>query len=305
MKHKILHIIPRLPVGGAERLLASLLPLLPREQFESIVCCIQAGGIIAQEIAAHGYEVIDLNLMQQHGFDFAVTPTLTKLIRSRNISLVHTHLYHANLYGRLAALRAGVPAVATIHNTYAQTKLHRRLINGYLGHRTARVIAVSDQVAADIVKYDHLPRHKIVVLHNGIDLSRFALTSTTRQQLREQLTLPTESLLIAVVGRLEEQKGHRYLLQALAALLAQRTNGSSADIHLLIVGDGALHQSLMAQATELAIAERVHFLGMRQDIPAILQACDLFVQPSLWEGMSLALLEAMAAKLPIVASDVG
>lgn len=301
-KYKLLHVIPRLPVGGAERLLASVLPLLPKERFESIVCCIQDKGAIAEQIEASGYEVVCLDRMREHGFDRQAVSALTRLIHDRGIDLVHTHLYHANLYGRLAALAAKVPAVATVHNSYVRTKLHRRLLNAYLGYRTERVIAVSEQVANDVLKYDFLPPRKVTLLPNGIDLRPYAHVRDNRSATRAKLGFSSQDLLIVVVGRLEEQKGHRFLLQAFAQMQAA---GKAANTHILLAGDGRLRDSLKAQAFSSGIADFVHFLGMRQDIPDILGACDIFAMPSLWEGMSLALLEGMAAGLPILATDVG
>jgi glycosyltransferase involved in cell wall biosynthesis len=293
---RVLHLITRLPVGGAERLLVDIARNLPQSRYESIVCCIQDRGPLADEVEAAGLRVVELRRMQTKRFDWGAVGELTALLRKERIALVHAHLYHANLYGRIAALRARVPAIATVHNTYTRTKWHRRLLNRWLAAAGARVIAVSDDIRRDVARYDGVPEERITMLQNGIDLSR-ARSTLSRQEARRRLGLADERFVLGCLARLEEQKGHRYLLEALAKV--------SANVHVLIAGDGRLRQALETQAKQLGIAERVSFLGTRRDVADILAALDAYVMPSLWEGLSLAMLEAMAAQLPVIASDVG
>jgi glycosyltransferase involved in cell wall biosynthesis len=300
---RILHLITRLPVGGAERLLVDIARYLPREQFESLVCCIQDRGELAAEVEAAGIPFVCLNRMRSKRFDWRAVGDLAELMRRERIDLVHAHLYHANLYGRLAALRAGVPAIATVHNTYTRTKLHRRLLNRLLARASARVVAVSDDIRRDVLRYDGIPQDKIATIQNGIDVSRVA-SAMTREAARARLGIPEPSLALGCVARLEEQKGHCYLLDALA-LLCKEAPAVAMQIRLVVAGDGRLRSELEAQAQSLGVAGMVSFLGTRRDIADILRALDVYVMPSLWEGLSLALLEAMAAGLPIIASDVG
>jgi glycosyltransferase involved in cell wall biosynthesis len=290
---RVLHLITRLPVGGAERLLVDVARNLPKSRYESIVCCIQDRGPLADEVEAAGLRVIELRRMQTKRFDWGAIGALTTLLRKERIALVHAHLYHANLYGRLAALRARVPAIATVHNTYTRTKWHRRLLNRWLAAAGARVIAVSDDIRRDVARYDGVPEERITMLQNGIDLSR-ARSTLSRQEARRRLGLADDGFVLGCLARLEEQKGHRYLLEALPA-----------GVRLVIAGDGRLRGALEAQAEQLGLADRVSFLGTRRDVADILAALDAYVMPSLWEGLSLALLEAMAARLPVIASDVG
>ena len=300
-KARVLHLITRLPVGGAERLLVDVVRRLDPARFDSVVCCIQAKGELAVELENAGIPVHCLDRMQSKRFDWRAVADLRQLLRRERISLVHSHLYHANLYGRLAARFGGVPAVATVHNVYTRTKLHRRLLNRWLARGTARVIAVSEEVRRDLIEHDGIDAAKVVLIHNGIDLRRIE-TKTTREQARARLSIPDGTFAIGCVGRLEEQKGHRYLLEACAALARDPAFGPFG---ILLVGDGRLRNELENQAAELGIAARVSFLGSRTDVAEILKALDLYVMPSLWEGLSLAMLEAMAAGLPIVISDVG
>jgi len=291
---RILHLITRLPIGGAERLLVDVVRRLDPARFDSVVCCIQDKGALADELEGAGFTVHNLDRMQSKRFDWRAVRDLARLIRSERIALVHSHLYHANLYGRIAAWLAGVPAVATVHNVYTRSKLHRRLLNRFLSRRSARVIAVSGEVRDDLVGRDGIDPRRVATIHNGIDLGRVE-SALTREQARARLGIPENAIAIGCIGRLEEQKGHRFLLEACARL---------ADIRLLVAGDGRLRQDLESQAAALGIASRTAFLGARSDVADILRALDISVMPSLWEGLSIAMLEAMAAGLPLVISDV-
>ena len=292
---RILHLITRLPIGGAERLLVDVVRRLDPARFESLVCCIQEKGPLAEELESAGIRVVCLNRMQSKRFDWGAVRDLARLLRSEGIALMHSHLYHANLYGRLAAWRAGVPAVATVHNVYTRSKLHRRLLNRFLARKSARVIAVSAEVRDDLVGRDGIDPRRVATIHNGIDLRRVD-TPLTREQARARLGLPADAIAIGCIGRLEEQKGHRYLLEACTKL--------PQPFHVIIAGDGRLRRELERRAAELGVAAQVSFLGARSDVAEILRALDIYVMPSLWEGLSLAMLEAMAAGLPLVISDV-
>ena len=180
-------------------------------------------------------------------------------------------------------------------------KLHRELLNRWLAHISARVIAVSEDVRNDLMRYDGIPAQKIAVIHNGIDVGRVQ-TALTRREARARLGLPDEAIALGCVARLEEQKGHRFLLEALARL-NDATRGA-ARFRVVLVGDGRLRAELEQRAAELGVAAWTMFLGTRHDVPEILKALDICVMPSLWEGLSVAMLEAMAASLPLVISDV-
>lgn len=300
-KARVLHLITQLPVGGAERVLVDVVRRLDRERFESLVCCIQAKGELAAEIDKLGVRSLCLGRMQSKRFDWRAVRDLVRLLREERIALVHSHLYHANLYGRIAAFLAGVPAVVTVHNVYTRTKFHRRLLNRLLVRGTARVIAVSEAIRDDLVAHDRIDPRRIAVVHNGIDVRRID-SSLTREQARAGLGLSADELALGCIGRLEEQKGHRFLLEACALLGQDLAPG--ARLRLLVVGDGRLRKDLENRAAELGIARWVSFLGTRHDVADILRALDLYVMPSLWEGLSIAMLEAMAAGLPVVISDV-
>lgn len=302
-RRRVLHLITRLPIGGAERMLLGVLRNLDATRFDSIVCCIQDRGELADEVESLGIPVHALGLMERGGFDRWVVPALRRLIREQKVELVHSHLYHANLYGRLAAWREGIPIIASVHNTYTRRKWHRHLINRLLARVTFRITAGSADVERDIISHDHVAPEKVLRLPNCIDLDR-VMTSLSPAAAKQQLGFDSADLVIATVGRMEEQKGHAFLLDAFAGL-RQMPELEGMPLRLLVIGDGRLKAATEKHAADLGIAAACRFPGSIKDLADVYRAIDVFVMPSLWEGLSLAMLEAMAAGLPMVATDVG
>jgi glycosyltransferase involved in cell wall biosynthesis len=154
-------------------------------------------------------------------------------------------------------------------------------------------------VKQDLIRYDWVRPESIEVIPTGIDLTPFQLDGDPAK-VRAELGLPPDAYVFGTVGRLERPKGHVYLLRAFEQVV--KTN---ARARLVLVGDGSLAKPLQEEAARLGLAERVAFAGSRRDVPYLLRAMDVFVFPSLWEGQGLALVEAMASGLPVVASRVG
>jgi glycosyltransferase involved in cell wall biosynthesis len=296
---RILYLIVDLTVGGAEDHLLSLARNLDRTRFLPVVCCIGRKGSIGTEIEAAGVRVEELGKLRKGGFDREIVPLLRSLIRRERIDLVHAHMYHANLYGRLAAFREGVPAVVSVHNTYVRPKILRRVLNGWLARRTPFILAGSEAIRDDIVKYDGVPPGKIHVIPYGVDAEMFHCT-LSREEVREKLGLPGNRFLVGTVGRLEEQKGQKNLIEAVGRL---RREGR--EVTLLIVGSGREEDRLRERARREGVGDAVLFLGTRRDLPELFRAMDVFAFPSLWEGFPIALLSAMAAGLPVVVTPVG
>jgi glycosyltransferase involved in cell wall biosynthesis len=294
----ILHIMTRLPVGGVENQLLTVLKQYDREKYAPIVCSLSDKGQIGMEIENEGIEVICINKLR-HTFDWSIIRDLYRIIKERNIHVVRTHQYHANFYGRIAAIIAKVPCIiASVHNIYTRDrKLHRRLLNKILGKLTDRVIAVSSAVKEDIVRYDGLREEKIMVINNGIDQGLFV--GHDRNGSREEIGIPVDANVIGTVGRLTHQKGQKYLIEAFALVKKK-----DPKLKLVIAGDGDMRSELEDITRSLGLVHDVLFLGMRRDVPRILSVIDIFVLPSLREGLVNALLEAMAAGKPVIASDI-
>jgi glycosyltransferase involved in cell wall biosynthesis len=296
---RVLYVIVDLPVGGAEEHLLSLVRNLDRDRFESTVCCIGESGQIGKEMEAAGVRVVELGKLRKGGYDGKIVVLLQEMLRSERISLLHAHLYHANMYGRLAAIREGVPAVCSIHNTYSRPKRHRRLINWWLARRTPVIIAGSEAIKADILRYDGVSPGIVRVIPYGVAVEMFDIP-LSRDQARKMLGLPANRFYVGTVGRLEEQKGQSYLVDAMARL---RREGMEAS--LLLIGSGREEENLRAQVSREGMTDDVLFLGTRRDLPDLYRAMDVFALPSLWEGLPLALLSAMASGLPVVVTPVG
>lgn len=285
-------------MGGAENLLLQLVQRLDPSRYRSVVCCINNKGDIGKQIETLGIPVHELGLLKKGGFDRTIIKKLCGILEKGNVDLIHTHLYHANLYGRLAARRTGIPAVASVHNTYAKPRWHRHLLNRWLARGTAFVTVGSEQVLEDVRRLDKIPEHKLVLIPNAVDTG--AVSSLSKEEARSRLGFQPEDFVIGTVGRLEEQKGHKFLVEAAEHLVKECPR-----LRVLIVGEGRLRPALEEQIQTLKLQNVVSLPGQRSDLPDIFAALDLFVMPSLWEGLALAMLSAMTAGLPVVATDVG
>jgi glycosyltransferase involved in cell wall biosynthesis len=222
-----------------------------------------------------------------------------RIIKKDDIQVLRTHQYHANLYGRIAGILAGVPAIIpSFHSRYRspdKPKLHRRVINHLLSHFSDTLVAVSETVASDIVKYDRISREKIVVNYNGVDTEMFN-QGISKEEARAYFNLPLDRILVGTLGRLKEEKGHEYLIRAAAGL---------QDVTVVIAGDGPLAEYLENLSVELGV--NCIFTGRisPDNVPKFLHALDIFCFPSLWEGFATTLIEAMSSGLPTIASDIG
>ena len=220
---------------------------------------------------------------------------LTKLVREREIQIVHAHGNSATLTAELIAGKRGGARVRMphSHNTTCNMKAIDKLLRGIF-YRTA-----TDNIACSVAAGEWLyPNHPYTVLNNAIDAERFRFSAAQRAQTREQLGLSQNSFVYLHVGAFNEQKNQAFLLEAFARVAAQSPNA-----RLLLVGDGARRPSCEARAETLGLRNPVSFLGVREDIPALLCAADAFVLPSLHEGLPLTLVEAQCAGLPCVVSN--
>jgi glycosyltransferase involved in cell wall biosynthesis len=294
---RVLHLLVTMPVGGAEDLVAAIATGLPAERFEIRVACLGSPGPVGRELFQAGHRVVSLGLDVKHTSFMRLVAATRRLLKEQHPEILHTHLYHPNLYGRLAALGLGLKGVvAEVHNSYTTVKWHRRLWNCLLARVTDCLLVSGPQVWDDVRRYDGVPEAKLKLIPYGIRLEELQVPES---QAEAKARLGVTGFCLGTVGRLEEQKGHEYLLAAVAALAPE-----IPDLALLLVGDGRRREFLQQQARELGVQDRVRFLGTRRDLPMIYRALDLYVQPSLWEGLPLSLLMAMGAGLPVVATQV-
>jgi glycosyltransferase involved in cell wall biosynthesis len=305
---KVLHVITGLGIGGAEQQLRLLLRELPTD---SEVVTLTNPGAVARGIVADGVSVRDLAMTGNR--DLGALPRLAGIIRHGKYDLVHTHLYRACLYGRFAARIAGVRTiVATEHSLGAVQIEGRPLSTGaralYLaGERLGTAtVAVSNTVARRLERWG-VRRDRIHVVPNGIEVARFAYDESARRAAREHLGLPRDAFVVGGVGRLTDSKRFDALVRAVADL---------PDARLILVGEGAEREELLRLARDRGAAERILLVGACEDppppppaeqvasaepdLPALLAAMDVFVSTSHDEAFGLAIIEALAAGLPVL-----
>ena len=292
---RVVYLAYAFPLGGAEEMVLNLVRHLP-ERFEPLVCCINHAGVIGEEIRKTGVPIAVLGLApgMRHPWHLA---GIRRYLRDARPTIVHTFLITGSLYGRLAAILEHVPIViGTEVNIYENKPALHILAERMLMAKTDKVIVSANAVRDFYVDQIHADPKKIDVIYNAVDWKSIEPTQT-RAQMRASLGLDANATVAGVIARLTEQKGHGVLFQAMAT-------PALADLQLIVVGDGHLRDSLKSQAERLGIAARVHFLGARRDLGDLLAAMDIFVMPSLWEGLPLSLILAMGAAMPVVATAV-
>lgn len=247
-----------------------------------------------------GEQGIPVHSLGRGRFDPRILGDLVRVGRERGARILHVHGYAAADFGRLAARRLGIGLV--LHEHFADPRMpgYQGLADRALASLTDRAIAVSASTRDFLVRERHVPAGRVRLIWNGAPLDEFApVAPAVARETRRSLGVAEDALVVGTIGRLNEQKGHRFLIEAAPALLASRPRA-----HVVIVGDGDLRDALQAQAATLGIASRVTFAGHRADVPALLGVLDVFCISSTYEGTPLALFEAMAAGKAIVSTAV-
>ena len=294
----VLYVIWSLGLGGAEQVVINLAKGLDRNRFQPFICCLNDEGQFAESVKSAGIKVFTLN--KNRGIDFSVVSKLVRIIRENNIQIVHTHLWGANFWGRIAANVAKVPVVVTEHNLDVWKSPLHFMIDRFLFRKTDCFIAVSETVGEFYSKKLGVSTEKIKVVYNGIDITRFQASSLKPQEIKKEFGIKEDEKVIAVIGRLVPQKGISFFLEAFRRLLDE-----GQKIKALIVWDGPLKESLKSQVSSSKLEEKIIFTGLRKDVQDILSITDILVLPSTREGLPIILLEAMAAGAIVVASKVG
>jgi N-acetyl-alpha-D-glucosaminyl L-malate synthase BshA len=296
---RVLHVLHTLDRAGVETLVADL-ATAHRDRLETAIACLDREGPLAERLRNSN---IDVHFTRRRaGFDWTQVFRIAAIIRSFRPRVVHCHQYTPFVYGTLASLWARRGRILfTEHGRHVPDCVgwKRRLTNRFLIRRAASVTAVCDFTRSRLVQLEGFKRNKIEVLYNGVDLRRFDQI-IDRQDARSRLALPYDANVIVHVGTFRPVKDQATAIRAFQRVLAQ-----SPETILLFAGDGPDLAACRALATELNVQHAVRFLGQRSDIPKILAAADIMLLTSLSEGHSVALLEAMASRLPIVATRVG
>lgn len=290
---KILYVITSLGIGGAERLLLSYLKLLNHQKYDfHVIALREKPDDLLEEISLHS-EVSVLGI--RSAFSPSVVFRLVKLINQIKPDIIHSHLFQARFYTAIAHLISKRGILITHKHNNVNPKKHNvfiilEMISIFL---SKKVIAISNSVKRSLNRYELVPSKKIFILHNGIDYEKFFKIAESNNILREN------PIVIGTVCRLEPQKGIQYLLLAMRIILTKFPS-----VRLEIVGDGSLFQELQSLTKDLGISNSVKFFGKFVDVIPFYKKMNLFVLPSLYEGFGIVLLEAMAAGVPVIATNV-
>ncbi len=292
----VLHLCESSETGGAESVLISIVERLDKSRYRSTVCLLSEGWL-KDQLVARGVETFVIP--QPRSFDFGWLLRAHRLLRERSIDVMHSHEFATNFYSSVLSAITGIPVIATSHGkNYYSDNLRRRLAYRFVA-RHAQLVAVSHDLKRFMSERVGIPPEQIRVVHNGIDLKRYSIESAPGA-VRHELGIDDAQYVLGTVGNLFAVKGQVYLLRAFKQVLDR----APASV-LLIAGDGDQRMPLQQECERLGISGRVHFLGFRGDVPRLLQAFDVFVLPSLSEGLPLSILEALSLERPVVATAVG
>ena len=297
-KPRVLQLVLSLSPGGTERLVIEICRHLAG-RIDSSVCCLDEPGSWAAELVPLNIPV--LSLSRQPGFHPGLALELARVITARQVDVIHCHHYSPYVYGLLATvLHPRVRLVFTEHGRLSNRgpSRKRQMVNPMLACWPAKLCAVSADLKQQMVA-EGFPASRLHVVYNGIDAGEPPRLSQ-RQATRAALGLPLDAFVVGTVGRLDPVKNLSTLLRAHAVLATEH-----AGARLVIVGDGPDREALRAEAQGLNLADSVIFTGYRSDVRAVMPAFDAYANSSTYEGVSLTILEAMAATLPVVATRVG
>lgn len=305
-KTTVLYVIGSLDVGGAERQLVELARRIDRVRFTPVVCCLTHAGRLADELRNAGVCVVVISLPRLRSRRALSIPgalvRFIRLIRAESPQVIHGFLFHAYVLGALGARLAGVRTVVASRRSLSVFKARRpgyRLFEQIANSVTDVVVANSDAVRQDALRTERLPPDKVVVIPNGVHIEPLA-TAEQIEARKHALGIPPASLVVTVVANFIHYKGHEFFFSAWA-VIHERYPSAVA----LLVGDGPLRRFYEAEIIASDLGSSAMFLGTRLDVPALLRVTDVLVHPSLEEGFSNTLLEAMAAGKPVVATAVG
>jgi glycosyltransferase involved in cell wall biosynthesis len=317
-----MQIISNLDIGGAQEVVRTLAENLNKLGSTSVVCTFKDGPL-AQAITSQGIPVVILPERQHSVFSglpfilelYKYFKHLKDLVEKFEIDVIQTHLLRSMDFLVLFLRRRKGPRIYwTFHNSLfdlredhlakhrwsLKLKRFSHHVLYWLGSKWVDgIIAVSQDVKTAILDTMFgISENKISIIRNCVDFRRYQLV-IDRQKVRKELGFTEKERLGVVVATFKRQKGHQYLIEAAATLKRKYP-----EFHLLFVGDGELKIDLEKSVAELNLDENIHFLGSRSDVPLILAASDMFILPSLWEGLPMALIEAMASGLPVIATKV-
>ena len=303
---RVAFIVHTFDMGGVERSVARLSNHLGRESFHPMVICLNRSGTAAQWIERSDVEIVEIHKQPRNDVD--AIRRLSRILREKRIDVVHSHNWGTLVETSLARKWANVPVhvhsergtVLGALDLQAPRRWLRSTAMRWALDRADTVVSNAQATAAKVQRLCGYPANCIQVIPNGVERPRVVDQNYAREKLRSELRIDEAATVIGSVGRLVPVKNFGMAIDAIGELCRQGSN-----VHLLLVGDGPLHDSLSARAMHLGIADRIHLVGRREDVGRWMAAMDVYVNCSKSEGMSQSVVEAMAVGLPIIATDVG
>lgn len=297
---RVLMVIPALLPGGAEMLVRNMLLAGFHSDYDIAVCCLGGplGTFLERDLESRGLRLFYLGMRSR--LDGRVVFSLYNLLKEYRPVIVHTHL-NALLYALIPTILVRIPVrVHTVHNTASMEGKPPLRFASRAAFRWFRFVPVgiSSLIAKTVEEYYGIS--EVPVINNGIPTTESDISGENRASVRSGLGIPSDWIICVHVGRFVKQKNHRLLVKSFSSVAKERP-----DAMLLLIGKGELMEETKAQVKELGLEKQVKFLGVRDDVPAVLSACDIFVFSSDWEGLPITLIEAMAAGLPVVTTSVG
>ncbi|WP_254085175.1 glycosyltransferase [Dawidia cretensis] len=299
-KIRVLHVIKSLGRGGAEMLLPETLRLHDRETFDfHYIFFLPWKTAMVSTIEDNGGKVTCLPAGNNIQLVLKAR-ALARYIRQHKIELVHAHLPWAGIVARLAGKMTSVPVIYTEHNKQERYHVATRLMNLSTMNLQGRIIAVSQDVEESIRKHKRHLKTPLMTILNGVNTERFVPHATGGAEVRAQLGIPADSPVIGTIAVFRFQKRLDVWLEVAAKILKD-----APQTHFVLVGDGPLRPQLEEKRLQLGLEKNVHFAGVQTEVRPYLAAFDLYMMSSIFEGLPIALLEAMASGCAIVSTDAG
>jgi len=300
MTMKILQLISSAGYFGAENVVIELSRELASLKIENIIGVFDNLHNSHCEIAQHARDNnLQVSIFKCRGkLDIGTIVNMAKYCKTNKVNIIHSHGYKSNIYGYVVSKIVRIPIVSTCHNWIAEdakTKTYYAL-DKFLIPKIDKVVAVSEKIGEELLRI-RVNKHKVSLIYNGIDTGSF---NSNISNIRKEFNIDKSKTVIGTVARFTAEKGLNNLLEVASEVLQ-----SYPDVIFLMVGDGPLRNELKEKSVALGINKKVIFTGLRYDIPSVYSSMDIFVLPSLKEGLPMSLLEAMAAKRPAIATCVG
>jgi sugar transferase (PEP-CTERM/EpsH1 system associated) len=293
----VFHLIQGLEFGGLENVTLNLLGNLNKELYKTSICCFDTLGDLSNRISG---DIKVHFLKRKQGIDYFYPFKLAKLLKKKGVQILHLHNSTAFFYGVIAGKLAGIPAIVyTEHARDIFPNLKVRIADKLLSYFTDKIIVVADYLKKNLIEYEKFDGEKIFVIYNGINPAEFNI-KTDHIKKRRELDIDVNVPVIGIVARLDPIKNHACLINAMKHVI-----NKFPEAVLLIIGGGPVHSELESLVKDLKLEKNVRFLGTRADVPELMSVIDVFVLCSRSEGLSVTLLEAMAAGKPVVATRVG